>query len=136
MIVRRQGKVKTMYYPVTTSTALALGSLVSFTSGKLVAATASTTAVNIEGVLQKAITANDYDYATNRLVPVDVPVERFVVWLCDVTSGLVTTDIGVEVNLTDASTINRGSSTVGVAKCVKVISATQGEFLVKIGGGY
>jgi len=125
-----------VYLPVTPSTALSANSLVTFTTGKLVAATAGTTLQNIAGVLVKAIASTDTDYASDRLVAVQVPIEPNCVWEADVTSGLVAADIGLYVDLTDASTINRGASSIDVAKCVGVISTTKGLFNVAINNTY
>lgn len=134
--IPRKGKFRREHMPVTESTALSANSLVAFTSGKLVAATAGTANTNIVGILEKAITATDSDYASARLVSVLVPTERFCVVEGDVTSGLVAADIGLEVDLTDASTIDRAASTVDAAKVVKVISTTKGLFNLKIAGAY
>jgi len=131
-----RGKTKEIPLPVTPSTALAAGSLVTLTSGKLVAAVDSTANTAIVGILKTAITATDDDYAADRLVSVIVPVEKHVVYEADVTSGLVATDVGVECDLTDASTVNRGASSVDVAKCVGVISSTKGLFWLKLNGSY
>lgn len=132
----KKGKVVRRLMPVTPSTAIAAGAIVSFSSGKLIAATDSTANTTHEGVLEKAIAATDDDYASDRLVSVLVPIEKHVVWEGDVTSGLVAADFGLEVDLTDASTINRGASTVDVAKCVGVISSTKGLFYLKLNGSY
>jgi hypothetical protein len=133
----KAGKVKTAWLPVTASTAIARGALVTFSSGKLVAATAQTANAAIVGVLDKAIVATDADYATDlRLVPVIVPIEKHVLFEGDVTSGLVVGDIGTECDLTDASTVDRAGSTYDVAKCVGVISSTKGNFWLKINGSY
>jgi hypothetical protein len=59
-----------------------------------------------------------------------------VVWEGDVTSGLVAADVGLEVDLTDASTINRGASSVDAALCVGVLSGTKGLFVLKLNGSY
>lgn len=131
-----KGKMKTMWLPVTPSTDLAKDTLVTFTSGKLVAATSSTAAVDIIGILNKEIATTDTDYASDRLVPVLVPLEKNVEYEADVTSGLVVTDIGAEFDLTDAATVNRGAGSVDVVKPVKVLSTTKGIFLVKINGSY
>jgi hypothetical protein len=130
------GKTKEVWLPVTPSTALSEGALLTFTTGKLVAAGAATAAVDIVGVLKKAITASDTDYASDRLVPVLVPVEKFVVFEADVTSGLVVGDIGGEFDLTSSTHVNRGASSVDVVKCVGVISSTKGLFFVKLNGSY
>lgn len=134
--ILKEGKVKTVYLPVTTSTALTKDTLVTFSSGLLVAATSSTASADIVGVIRKTIASTDSDYATSRLVPVDVPTERFTIWEGDVTSGLVSTDIGVEVDLTSAGVVNRAASSVKAVRCLKVLSSTKGHFLVKFMGAY
>jgi len=132
----KSGKVKNVWLPVTASTALSANSLVTFTSGKLVAATAGTANTNIAGVLVKAIAATDDDYANERLVAVTVPLEKHVVWEADVTSGLVAADRGLEVDATSATHLNRGASSVDVAKVLNVISTTKGDVWLKINGSY
>lgn len=131
-----KGKTKKMPMPVTPSTALAKDSLVTFTSGKLVAATSSTAAVDIVGIIPKAIVSTDSDYASDRLVDIIVPMEKHVVYEGDVTSGLVATDVGAEVDLTDASTVNRGAGSVDVVKVVGVKTSTKGYFFIKFNGSY
>jgi hypothetical protein len=131
---RVAGKTKIVYLPVTVSTAIAEGSIVAYSSGYLIAATSSTAALNHVGVLRKTIAATDSDYAVARTVPVEVPVEKNVVWEAPVTSGLVAADVGLLVDLTDALTINRGASTYDAAQVVKVISTTKGHFILNLGG--
>lgn len=131
------GTFKTVWLPMTASTAVARGALVTFSGGKLVAAGAATAALAIIGILDKTIAATDADYATDlRLVPVLVPMERYAVCEADVTSGLVVADIGLEQDLTDASTVNRAASAVDVVRCVGVLSTTKGLFNVKFSGSY
>lgn len=134
MFTRAKGKTKTIWLPVTPSTAIAKGAIVSFSSGYLIAATASTTALSHAGVLKKAIVSTDADFAVARKVPVEVPVEKNVEWLGDVTSGLVAADVGLLVDLTDASTIDRSASTVDAAMVKSVISSTKGTFVLNLGG--
>ena len=131
-----KGRVVRRWLPVTPSTAIAAGAIVSWSSGNLIAATSSTAAITHAGVLEKTIAATDDDYASDRLVSVLVPIEKNVVWEADVTSGLVAADVGLEQDLTDASTVTRGASSVDVAQCVGVISTTKGLFHLKIGGSY
>jgi hypothetical protein len=119
----RKGKTRIEWLPVTTSTALSANSIVSFTSGLLVAATSSTAASAVIGVLVKAIVSGDSDYATARLVPVRVPVEKNVVWEAT-TASAVATDIGTIADLTDAVTVNRGASSVNVFRILEVPSGT------------
>lgn len=130
------GRTKIVYLPVTVSTAFSKNAIVSYASGELIPATSSTTALSHVGVIAKAIASTDSDYATPRLVPVIVPVEKNVVWEGDVTSGLVAADVGLEVDLTDSLVINRGASTVDAAMCVGRISATKGLFILKLNGSY
>jgi len=122
-----------MWLPVTASTAIGAGALVAWSSGKLIAATSTTASSDIAGVLLKAITSSDSDYASERLVAVEVPAEKYVVWEADVTSGLVAADRGLYQDLTDSVTVNRGASTYDIVQCVKVISTTKGWFILNIG---
>lgn len=122
-----------MWLPVTTSTALSANSLVAWSSGYLVAATSSTAGYSIVGVLRHAIASTDDDYATARLVEVEVPVEMNVVWEMDVTSGLVAADRGLFQDLTSATHVDRSASTYDIVQCIKVLSTTKGEFLLNIG---
>jgi hypothetical protein len=134
--IAKSGRMKEIWLPVTTSTALSKNSLVTFTSGLLVAVTAGTASVDVMGVIEKAITSADSDYASSRFVPVKVPTERHAIFEADVTSGLVAADIGTEVDLTNASTVNRAASSVKNVKVMKVISTTKGLFMVKLNGSY
>lgn len=129
-----RGKTKTMWLPVTVSTTFTAGDIVSFSSGYLIKATSSTAALSHVGVIKKTIAATDADYATARLVPVEVPVEKDVEWLAPVTSGLVAADVGLLVDLTDAGTINRAASTYDVAMVKSVITSTSGTFVLNLLG--
>ena len=129
------GKTKWIHLPVTPSTVLAEGALLRLTSGKLVAAAAATAAVDIAGVLRKGIAATDADYALDRLVEVEVPLEKHVVYEFE-TVAAVATDIGLEVDLVDADTVDRSASAVKVVKITKVLSATKCHGWVKFNGAY
>lgn len=128
-----QGRTKLMWLPVTPSTAISNGALVAWSSGKLIAATSTTPPTSIAGVLRHAIASTDDDYADDRLVEVEVPVEANTVWEAAVTSGLVAADRGLYQDLTDSLTVNRGASTYDVVQCVKVLSTTKGLFILNIG---
>ena len=132
--IRNSGKTKLVYVPVTVSTAMADGDLVSLSSGYLIKATSSTTALSHVGVCRKTITSADADFAVARSIPVEVPMEKNVIWEAPVTTGLVAADVGLLVDLTDAGTINRAASTYDVAMVVKVISSTKGLFKLNLGG--
>lgn len=134
--IRRKGKTRFQYLPMTASTVATKGSIMTLSSGLLVVSTSSTAPVLMEGVIRHTIASTDSDYATSgRMVEVETPLEKGVVWEGD-TASLVTTDIGVEVDLTDGGTVNRGASSVKVAKAVGVISATKGLFYLKLNFGY
>jgi len=133
MFILHAGRTKNISYPVTPSTEIAAGSLVVFSSGYLVAATSSTHAYETAGVLVKAIASTDDDYADARTVEVQVPIENYTEWEAPVTSGLVAADVGLFQDLTDAVTVNRGSSTYDIAQCIKVLSTTKGIFHLNIG---
>jgi len=126
---------KNVYLPVTPSTALPARSLVTFASGKLVAATAATTAANIAGILVGAITADDADYADDRLVGVEVPTQKQAIYEFPGT-GFDATDIGVDVDLTDNVSVDGATSNVGVVRITKVLSATKAQGYLKINGSY
>lgn len=132
----RGGRWKTLFLPVTPSTALANWSLVKFASGKLVASTAGTAAVDNFGILNQVIASTDSDYADDRLVPVLVPFERHALVEADVTATVEATDVGLEVDLTDASTVNPDAGSVDVFKIVRVISATKAIGMLKLNGSY
>lgn len=129
----KQGKVKNIELQVTASTVIAEGALVAWSSGKLIAATSSSNPSIIAGVLVKAIAATDDDYADERLVSVQIPMESNTVWEADVTSGLVAADKGLYQDLTDSVTIDRTASTLDVVQCIRVLSTTKGEFYLNIG---
>jgi hypothetical protein len=137
MFTRYKGKVKTVWLPATASTVFSKGDIVSWASGYLIRATSSTTALSHAGVIERDVLATDGDYATiGHLVPVSVPLEKNVVWKGDVTTGLVVADRGLEVDLTDSLTINRGATSIKVAMVHGVLSTTLGLFLLKLNGAY
>lgn len=134
--IRKEGKTKIIYRPMTASTVATAGDIMSYASGLLIPATNVTTALSHAGVLVRTIATTDADYATSgRLVAIEVPVEKNVYWSAP-TTGLVAADVGLEVDLTNAGTIDRSASAVDVAKVEKRVSATLGWFMLKLGGSY
>lgn len=125
-----------IWLPVTTSTALSKNSLVTVTSGLLVAVTAGTTAANVIGIIEKAIVSTDADYATARSVPIKVASDRHALFEADVTATLVAADVGAEVDLTDASTVNRGATSIKAVRIMKFLSTTKALVMIKFNGGY
>jgi len=134
--IAKTGTWKEVWMPATVSTVFAKNSLVTFTSGQLVAVTAGTVAVDVFGIIEKAVAAADSDYATARLLPIKIPMQRFGLVEADVTATLVTTDVGLEVDLTDASTVNRGATSVKAVKIVKFLTTTKALLWVKFSAGY
>ena len=134
--IRHKGKTKFVYLPVTPSTAITAGTILTYSAGLLVAATSSTAAVDLVGVIRHTIATTDTNYASSRLVEVEVPVDRNVEWTADVTSGLVAADVLKEVDLTDGNNVNRAASSIKAARCSGVISTTKGYFYVKFFGSY
>jgi hypothetical protein len=131
-----KGKCKVEYLPVTPSTALAAGTLVEFTSGKLAAADDNEAAADIRGVLLKTILATDSDYASDRLVPVLVPVEKHVVWEADTADTFVAaTHRGVEVGIIDSANVDLDDTT-NDAFLVLSGSGTKVQGYLKINGSY
>jgi hypothetical protein len=137
MFTRVKGKTKFMYFPSTTSQAIAKGSLVSLSSGCLIPATNSVAPELIVGVIRHAITSASDEYTTSLPVEVEVPVEKMVVWNAPVAVGtLAATSVGTYMDLTtadDGSGVDQSAGTYDVVYCTKYISASEGEFVLNIG---
>jgi len=134
--IKWKGKTKTEWFPVTTSTVLAKGTLVEFTSGLIAAADADETAGGVRGVLAKAIVAGDADYASARKVPILVPVEKHVVWEADATGTFAATDIGVEYGISDSGTVDKAETTTVHFLVTEFVSATKVRGYLKINGSF
>jgi hypothetical protein len=126
-----------MYFPVTPSTDFAAGSLVALSSGKLVPATNTVDSFYIVGVIRHTIASTDANYALDRMVEVEVPVELNTVWEADVKVGtLVATSVGLYFDLTtadDGSGVDQSASSLDIVLCTKYISASKGWFILNIG---
>lgn len=127
--------------PVKVSQAFTKGAIVSVPitgsdRGTAIPATSSTAVITHLGVIKKTIASTDSDYATARKVPIEVPLEKGVEWEADVTSGLTTSDIGLEVDLTDSLVINRDASSIKVAIVRDYLTATRGVVILKLNGAY
>ena len=137
MFVRKQGKTKFMYFPVTVSTAISKGAVVALASGQIIPALNDVATYSVVGVIRHAIAATDDDYATARNVEVEVPVEKNVVWTADVNAGtLATTSVGSYFDFTtddDGSGFDQDVSTLDHVLCTKFISTSKGEVVLNIG---
>lgn len=117
-----QGLTKTMWFPKTASTTWAVGAMMIFDgSGNVTKATS--TSSKLLGLSLKATASTDTDYALNTLIPIEVPVEKYVVFNA-LTASAVAADIGASVDLTDEQTVNRGGTSHHVVTIVGVVSAT------------
>ena len=130
-----KGRTKLEHLPVTTSTAFGKNKLVAWSSGLLIEATSSSKRDAIVGLIERAIVSTDSDYASARKVAIRVPLDKNVLMVADVTSGLVAADLGLFVDITDNDTVNRGASSIDVFQVEKVISLTEGVFRVNFGVG-
>lgn len=130
---RFRGKTKTAWLPVTTSTTFTKGDIVAWSSSLLIKATSSTAANTHVGVIKKNIAATDADYATARLVPVEIPVAKMVEWSAPAVA-LVAADISLWCDLTNAGTVDRSASTIDAVQVKSVISSTLGTFILNLGG--
>lgn len=137
VIFKKRGKTKTINLPVTPSQAFVTDSLVKFTSGKLVPCIAGDAAIDVVGIIRKAIVSTDADYASDRLVPIEVPLEKHVEYELDIGTGTIAaTDLGTEYDLAGPVTVDQSATTDKVVKLVARISATKGVFLIKFNGSY
>lgn len=130
---RHKGKTVTRWLPVTTSTTFTKGDIVAWSSGLLIKATTTSAAKTHVGVIKKTIASTDADYATARLVPVEVPLEKMVEWR-STGVALVATENGLWQDLLTAGTVDRAGSTYDAVQQKGIISATEGIFVLNLGG--
>lgn len=142
MIRKYKGKTKFVWLPWTTGQTVANGGLVAWSAGKLIPAIAGYAGDRIVGVIRHAITATTDVYTTQGNVEVEIPVEKNVIWECDVdaTEALLATDMGDYMDLSEVSGqtsthVDSGESTEDIFYCVGFISATKGLFILNIGPG-
>lgn len=122
---------------ITPSQVFAADSLVKFSSGKLVPCVAGDAAIDVVGIIRKAIAATDSDYALDRKVPIEVPQEKHCVYEMEVGTGAIAaTDRGTEFDLAGPATVDQSATTDKVVKLIKFISTTKGEFFIKFNGSY
>jgi len=90
----------------------------------------------IVGVLAKTIATTDTDYASDRLVPVEVPVEKHVEWLADGTGTFAATDIGTEFGISDSGTVDKSETTADAFKMTGFVNTAKIIGYLKINGSY
>lgn len=131
-----QGKTKLMYFPIAASVAIGKRAVVALSSGTIIAALNDSATYYCVGVLTQARAATDADYAVAKLVEVEVPVEKNVVWEADINSTLATSDVGLYLDLTTGDTglsLDHGVSTLDHALVVGFKSTTKGYVVLNIG---
>lgn len=129
MFQRLSGKHNVEYFPKKASTAFEIGDLV-YPDGSGAVQPADSTSGGHIGVIMKKIASSDSDYASTTKVPVDVPGPNDV-FIADVGAGSATSAlIGTHVDLTDADSVDVGSTSKQVVLVVGVISTSK--VLVKI----
>jgi len=83
------------------------------------------------GIGMRNVASTDSDYASNTRIPVLVPRNNAAEFECDDVDGtLVVADEGLEVDITDAQSVNRAASSTDVCICTRYISATKGWFVI------
>lgn len=130
--IRKRGKTKIVYLPWTTSNEIADGSLVVWSSGRLIPATSSTGGLLTAGVARKTITSASTEYTTNSDIPVEMPVEKNVEWEF-LGASLSTSTVGTYLDISNAYTVNGAASTYDIVFQTKYISSTKGIGILNIG---
>ena len=120
-ITQFRGTVDTSPFPKTASTALTANTLVTFTSGQLVAATSST--LTFAGIIPRAVATTDDDYASATVVPVISLRPRDASFLI-ATTGAAATNVGGSYDLSDAGTLNLSGTSYKQFTVRNVISST------------
>jgi hypothetical protein len=123
--IRNTGLTKTMYFPKAASTAITLGAALKFDgSGNVTPSTSSD--ATVLGISQRAVASTDTDYASNTLIPVEVPVEKGVEFLALVETGTATAaNVGLTYDLNDSLGVNLNGTSHNAFTVTRFISATQ-----------
>lgn len=124
--VHSRGPVHIEYYQKTASTAFAFGDAVTVlpsAAGAGTLAKVTSTSPEVLGIILKTVASTDEDYASTTFVPVLVG-EADTEWEV-ATTGAATTDQGEFVDAADEVSVNVAAYTYGVAKIVRVVSATK-----------
>uniref|UniRef100_A0A6H1ZX74 Uncharacterized protein n=1 Tax=viral metagenome TaxID=1070528 RepID=A0A6H1ZX74_9ZZZZ len=128
------GEWDVKYFRKVASTAFTANNLVAFegngaTGDPIEPADASDTL--ILGIGMKKVASTDSDYASNTRIPVLVPRNKASEMVCnDVDGTMVVADEGLEVDLTNAESVNRAASTTNVLLATKFVSTTFGHFII------
>jgi len=130
-----KGKTKFVYLPVTTSTVFTSGDAVAMSGGLVIEATSSTTPVLTIGLIRHSIASTDSNYATARLVEVEVPMEKGII-VEATTASATASNIGIEYDLSDARTVNLSGTSIKIFMPVTIVSSTLVQGFMKFLGSY
>jgi len=129
------GQWTTIWRKKKASTAFTSGSLVSLDDGYVTPADSTTGAADepvlgvYEGPTISSATTGKYLYSNTAEVPVQVPIGPALI-RATVTGTMTAVMEGLSYDLSDAVTVNVGSTTYGTVTAVRYISATEGIFAI------
>lgn len=123
-----KGKAPVRWFPKKASVALAIGDLLYFDASGAVQAADATSGDHV-GYCLKTITSSDSDYASTTRIPVQTLNADCVVE-AEAGGALATSSVGTYYDLTDANTVDEGSTSKLVVCCVGYINASLGLFTV------
>jgi len=128
------GKWKLKHFKKTASTAIANGTLLSFSGGYLIegTTTAGATDTPVAGIyMGPAITSASANYASADSIPVHVPAEPMATAIGLVDTGTIAvTDVGKSFDISATNGVTVSTSTHETVTCSKFISTTECEFVL------
>lgn len=139
MLLKKRGKTKFMYFPIAASVPALKGELMALSSGTLIIATATTAGSDIVGVLRHTIASTDADYTSAKVVEIEVPVEKNVEWIADVTGTAVVGDVGTYKDwtagngTTTTGSVTQAASTYDIAFVTQFVSTSKVVVVLNVG---
>lgn len=112
------------------STAFTVNTLVAESSDDDTIEPADSSDSAVIGIVLKTVASTDSDYASLTRIPVAVPRDASAEMLADTASTIAATDEGELMDLTDAATVNQGSSSTDIVKLKQFVSTTKGIFTI------
>jgi hypothetical protein len=127
MFVRYNSEPNIQPYKKVASTAFAMGALVAIDANGFITPAVTASASNdIIGIIQRAVTATDTDYAQNTFVEVDVLTRKNDWVVADVGTGTpAQTDVGEAVEIDNSLTVDVVAVATPLVRVEKIISATK-----------
>lgn len=132
--VRREGKTKIVKKLLTASVAVEEGSLVYPDPGNAGQITkADATAGNFFGVIKETIATTDDNFASTKMVAVEVPIEQWVEWDFTVWSGTFTAaDVDKYADLVDEKSVAVDTTTKKSVYITKFLTSTRGRCIIPL----